>query len=477
MVEASIILFVMLFSLSSAFRAFHPQRKLLATSGTCVCSSSRSSSSATEAGSKDQEKGQWKPKRFIDFPFAYHEEMIVSIEDITNLGMGVARTKLKDGNEWVIMVPLVLPGERVQVRIYRNSKSYSEADLVKVIDPSDERVEPLCKYFSECGGCQYQHMSIETQREWKRKQVESLLQRIGKVESKKLDVNPTVGTDHLYGYRAKLTPHYNAPRSSQDLKIGFQRRGTRVMIDIDECIIGTKDINLRYMETRRTIYESIKGKEKGLGQMPKKGATLLFRKCDQGVETDQRTTVTHTLNGIKFSFVAGEFFQNNYYVLPIMVEHVLRMAQGDGCKVLIDAYCGSGLFALSAANHFESIYGIEVSEIATNAAKENAKLNSIQNVEFLCGDSKEIFKKVSHMRSDDTVLVIDPPRRGCDESFLEQLAEFKPKKLVYMSCDPATQARDAKFILSRGYIIVDITPFDLFPQTRHIENCITFMRL
>ena len=418
-----------------------------------------------------------KPKRFVDFPFEYHEEMIVSIDDITNLGVGVARRKLEDGKDWVIMIPLVLPGEKVQIRIHRNNKNYSEADLLEVIEPSSERIEPPCKYFSECGGCQYQHMTIEGQREWKRKQVQSLLSRIGKVDQKGIDVNPTVGTsDHLYGYRAKLTPHYNAPKSLKDLKIGFQKRGTRVMVDIEECIIGTIDINAKYRERRQEIHKDIKEREENQEKMPKKGATLLFRECDQGIETDQRVTVSHTLNDIKFSYKAGEFFQNNYHMLPIMVKHVLQVAQGDGCNKLIDAYCGSGLFALSAARYFESVHGIEVSEIATNAAIESAELNNIKNVEFICGASQEIFDKVSHLPADNTVMIIDPPRRGCDESFLKQFAEFRPKKLVYVSCDPATQARDTEFILNSGYSIVDITPFDLFPQTRHIENCITFLR-
>ena len=476
---------MMLSNISTSFhlhRRFFHRNKLPSMSMTALCMHSGSSSvgginDGARVNLQKEGEGGRKPKRFVDFPFSYHEEIIVSIDDITNLGVGVARTKLKDGSEWVIMVPLVLPGEKVQVRIYANRKKYSEADLLKVIDPSIERIEPLCKYFSECGGCQYQHMSISAQRDWKRRQVQSLLHRIGKVDLKDINVNPTVGTDdHLYGYRAKLTPHYNAPKSLNDLKIGFQKRGTRIMIDIDECIIGTTDINVKYKESRNAIYESIKEKVEKLGEMPKKGATLLFRKCDQGVETDQRMTVSYTLNDIKFFFKAGEFFQNNYHVLPIMVEHVLDMAQGDGCSILIDAYCGSGLFALSGARFFESVHGIEVSELATNAAIESAQLNDIQNVEFICGDSKEIFHKVSHLPAENTVLIIDPPRRGCDESFLKQFAEFGPKKLLYVSCDPATQARDTEFIMKSGYSIIDITPFDLFPQTRHIENCITFLR-
>ena len=399
-----------------------------------------------------------------------HEELVLTVEDITNTGLGVGRIRLNNGTNWVVMVPLVLPDETVQIRIHRNHKNYSEADLIKVLNASKDRIEPECKYFSECGGCQYQHMSISAQREWKRKQVRSLLGKVGGIDGVK--VNPTVGTqEYLYSYRAKLTPHYNAPKTVDDLKIGFQRRGTRVMVDVDECIIGTKSINEVYSTTRKDVAESVKKK------LPKKGATLLFRECDEGVITDPRQTVTHTLKGIKFSFKAGEFFQNNHYVLPMLVDHVLKMAQGDGCNLLVDAYCGSGLFALSASKLFDFVYGIEVSEIATSAATETAGLNNICNVDFTCGVSERIFSKVSKLcTAENTVMIIDPPRKGCDQSFLDQFAAFGPKKLVYVSCDPATQSRDAKFIIQNGYSIVDVTPFDLFPQTRHIENVITFIR-
>ena len=131
----------------------------------------------------------------------------------------------------------------------------------------------------------------------------------------------------------------------------------------------------------------------------------------------------------------------------------------------------------SAAKHFQSIYGIEVSELAVNAAIANAELNQLSpnTIEFKCGLSEEIFSSVSSLPAQETVIIIDPPRKGCDEQFLKQLFLFRPKKLVYVSCDPATQARDVKAIVAEGYVVVDVTPFDLFPQTRHIENVMTLV--
>lgn len=415
------------------------------------------------------------PRKFKDFPFAYHQELTLKIDSLSNLGQGVARTTLNDGSIWVVFVPLVLAGEEVRVRVFRNMPSFSEADLLEVITPSPDRITPKCKYFAVCGGCQYQHMNIDMQRFWKKTQVDDVLARIGKLD--KVAINDVVGTKELYGYRSKITPHYDAPVKSrpQDIKIGFQKRGTRNTIDIDHCVITTDAINAKYSETREKVIESVRVSP------PKKGATLLFRECDdRRVETDNRAIANATVNGIKFQFRAGEFFQNNPFALPLMVDHVIEQAikqhNGVSCSSLIDTYCGSGLFALCAASRFDNVYGVEISEIAVKAAIKSAVLNDIDNAHFTAGKSEAIFKQVEHLDRDRTVMVIDPPRRGCDGIFLKQLSTFKPHKLVYVSCDPATQARDARIIVDDGYAIVDVTPFDLFPQTRHIENVITFVR-
>jgi 23S rRNA (uracil1939-C5)-methyltransferase/tRNA (uracil-5-)-methyltransferase len=354
------------------------------------------------------------------------------------------------------------------VKVFRNHKSYSEADLVEVIVASADRVKPECEYFEICGGCQYQHLSVPAQRDWKRKQVTSLLERIGGIHD--VSVNEVVGTAEHYRYRTKITPHYDAPKTVADLKVGFQKRGTRVMIDIPQCIIATDAINAKYLEVRTTLTETMKIK------VPKKGATLLLRECEEGVETDHRALISQRVNGVLFRFKAGEFFQNNHFVLPLMVDHVLSKASGDGCTHLIDAYCGSGLFSLCGAKSFETVTGVEVSELAIVAAKASAVENNITNVQFFCSSSEMIFKQVGHLPKDETCILLDPPRKGCDDVFLKQLFAFRPKKIVYVSCDPSTQARDAQAIVQAGYFITDCTPFDLFPQTRHIENVLTFIR-
>lgn len=392
----------------------------------------------------------------------------MDVEDITNLGSGLGRVALPDGSRWVVMVPKVLVGEKVRVRVYQNHDSYSEADLLEVLTSSPDRVTPLCPYFQTCGGCQYQHMSIAAQRRWKKAQVVSGLQRIGGLPVDEDAVRAVIGTDHHFEYRTKITPHYDTPRKATP--IGFLQRGSRMVIDIPQCLIASPAINTKLTAERARITNMI------ATNPPKKGATLLLREVDDGqVVTDNNAIVQQTVRGLRFRTKAGEFFQNNPYVLPLMVEHVIQQAVGEGeCRYLIDTYCGCGLFALCAAQRFDEVYGVEVSANAVRSAKDNALLNSITNTQFVEGSAEAIFCQLQQLPAQQTVIVIDPPRKGCDQVFLDQLFAFRPRRLVYVSCDPATQARDAKLIVAQGYHIKEVQPFDLFPQTRHIENVMTF---
>jgi 23S rRNA (uracil-5-)-methyltransferase RumA len=527
-------------------------------------------------------------KKDRNWPFDYHEVVTCKIDAISGMGLGVARVSIDhkkpmqasslpvsqkclasvkanerkdegtstdaDGDleaeaaldpdskekKWVVLVPRAMPGEVVTARVYRNHKGYSEADLLEVLQPSPDRVEPQCKYFSTCGGCQYQMSPLDLQRKWKRERVQSLLSRIAGLEH--VHVDECIGSEHAYGYRTKLTPHYNAPSSPDQLRIGFQQRGTRMIVDVDRCVIATDAINKAYQASRDQIYNEIRlrhsSRQQQLAQktMPStsvntasqpgkdKGATLLFREVEKEaesgeekkvastncsstgsasvfVETDFRRAVRQTVLGMTFQYTAGEFFQNNAYALPLMVQRVLQLASGDECRTLIDAYCGSGLFSILAHKHFAEVFGVEISELAVKAAVENAKRNGISNVHFSLGSSESIFHHIGRgigrahgqagkartpvvgaqtglVDPNSTVVLLDPPRKGCDEVFLKQLISFHPKKIVYVSCDPATQARDAKYILdsSSGYRVTAACPVDLFPQTRHIENIMCFVR-
>ena len=173
-----------------------------------------------------------------------------------------------------------------------------------------------------------------------------------------------------------------------------------------------------------------------------------------------------------FSFPAGEFFQNNPSILESFTQYVGRKASENGVHNLVDAYCGSGLFCLSAASRFEQAVGIEVSEFSVQYAIENAKANDIKNTRFVLGDAASIFSQIDFGGSDSSV-IIDPPRKGSSEEFLNQLIAFGPQKIVYVSCNPATQMRDLQILTDRGYKVEEVQPFDLFPQTKHLECVVT----
>jgi tRNA/tmRNA/rRNA uracil-C5-methylase (TrmA/RlmC/RlmD family) len=411
-------------------------------------------------------------KRFNDQPFAYHHELELVVHTLTNLGVGLGRVPLpgQPDSSWVVMVPFALPGEKVRARIFRNHKNFSEADLVAVLTPSPQRISPPCPLFGRCGGCQYQHFEYTAQLEWKRRQVAELLLHLAGLEH---PVNPVVGSPRTYGYRSKLTPHFNPPREGEDsaaLPIGFLRQGTRFdLLDVPQCPLATEGINARLETVRADV------RTKAAAGAFRRSATLLLRDASGHVTTDYDEVVTETVGDLRLRFLARDFFQNNPFILPAFVDHVRSEAAASGARFLVDAYCGSGLFALSAANAFERVVGIEISESSVAFARQNTADNGLSNATFQAGDASAIFAGLTFPAA-DTAVVIDPPRKGCDEAFLNQLFAFGPRCVVYVSCDPATQMRDLCAFTAAGYKLTRVQPFDLFPQTRHLECVVTLGR-
>ena len=397
------------------------------------------------------------PRNFNPVPFVYRQIVELEIDDLTNLGSGVGRI---DG--WVVMVPFAIGGERVKARVYKNHKNFSEADLVEVVRASPQRVEPKCPLFGTCGGCQYQHLSYESQLEWKQKQVGELMKRIGGIN---FEVSPTHRSPIQYGYRSKLTPHYERPRGDK-MPVGFIMQGRRnAIVDVPQCPIASPAINAALPAARERIKSS----------NPRRGGTILLRDCGGRVCQNNNAIESERIGEFTFQFCAGEFFQNNPHILPELVEYAV--SQAEGAENLVDAYCGVGVFAISASRRFKRVAGVEISAKSIECANANAKINSAHNCEFIAGKAETIFDGVAKKFSGtETAMIIDPPRAGCDDVFLSQLANFAPKKLVYVSCAPDTQARDLAKLSELGYEITRLQPFDLFPQTRHIENVATLSR-
>jgi 23S rRNA (uracil1939-C5)-methyltransferase/tRNA (uracil-5-)-methyltransferase len=438
-------------------------------------------------------------KKSNDHPFPYHHELELKIHALTNHGVGLGRVPLpprgqsnllgyfppgstsksqdksnpigyfqKTGQAqplWVVMVPFALPGERIRARVFRNHKNYSEADLVEVLTPSPHRIAPRCPLFGRCGGCQYQHLTYAGQLDWKRRQVEELLQHMAGVT---FPVAPVIGSPLEYGYRSKITPHFNPPRADGSMPIGFLRQGTRFdVVDVPHCDIATPAINARLTERRAEVLA-----RRGSYQ---RGATILLREAGGVVTTDFDAVITETVGELKLRFLARDFFQNNPFILPAFTAYVRDQAAAGGARLLVDAYCGSGLFALGAAPAFARVAGVEISESSIAFARQNAAANGIANATFLAGDASAIFAGLDFAAA-DTAVIIDPPRRGSDEAFLRQLFAFGPRTVVYVSCDPATQMRDLRHFLTAGYTLTAVQPFDLFPQTRHLECVVTLTR-
>ena len=433
-----------------------------------------------------------KKRKFNDHPFPYRTEIELEISTLTNLGVGLGRVALPNpqvsglspqdsapSGKWVVMVPFTLPGEKVRARVYRNHKNYSEADLLAVLTPSPHRIDPKCPLFGTCGGCQYQHLTYAEQLKWKRQQVQELLKYMAGVE---FSVNPVIGSPREFGYRSKITPHFSAHARRNEVTsdkeqvteeshpIGFLKQSSRFdLVDVPRCDIATPEINAKLPEVREKTRRRLAAGEY------KRDATLLLRHAQEGVITDYDAVIHEKVGDLRLHFLARDFFQNNPFILPAFTGYVREQAAASGARFLVDAYCGSGLFALSCAPAFEKVAGIEISETSIKFATENAAANGIANATFRAGDAAQIFAGLDFPPA-DTAVVIDPPRKGCDESFLNQLFTFGPRAVVYVSCDPATQMRDLKSFLAAGYRLTAVQPFDLFPQTRHLECVITLAR-
>ena len=393
------------------------------------------------------------PRKFVPVPFSYHQEIELTIESLSNQGDGVGRI-----DNWVVFVPYTLPGEKVRARVYRNDKNCSSADLIEVLEPSPHRVEPQCPVFGHCGGCQYQHLNYEAQLKWKTEQVADLLRLQAGLA---LPVNPAIPSPVTYGYRSKITPHFHKPKDAKIGNIGFLKVGSRSEVcDIRQCPIAMDELNAALPAVRKSVHAA--------AAQYRRGATILMRASEGSVITNNNAICTEHVGNLTFNFLAGDFFQNNPFILPAFTGYVAEQACASGAKYLVDAYCGSGLFALSLAHRFEKVLGVEVSETSADWARANARSNGITHASFLAASAEAIFEQVD-FPAEETAVVIDPPRKGCDLVFLNQLFAFGPKRVVYVSCNPATQIRDLAEFDKAGYKVVEVQPFDLFPQTKHLE--------
>ena len=369
------------------------------------------------------------------------QKVLLTITDIAFGGEGVARLE-----DLVVFVPFVALGEEVEAEITEVKKKFARARLLRVLKSSPERVQPPCPYFGDCGGCQYQHLVYPAQTKLKHKQLADIFHRLGGLNPEL--VAEVVPCPQPYGYRNRIMIRSQWDKFKQGLNIGFIRADNRLVVDIEECKIAEPALNAQISEVRRK-------------PPPKGGLKVVLRipPEDWDVPPDS-------------------FFQNNFFLLPKMVEVVRDLFKAGGRGHLLDIYCGVGFFSLELANLAESFLGVEYDRLAIKAARHNAAMRNIRNGEFVAGAAEELLPALLQKQDPATTSVLlDPPRKGCRPELLDLLRQARPAQIIYVSCQPATMARDLKLLGSENIFQVRrIVPLDMFPQTAHIE-CVADLRL
>lgn len=373
-------------------------------------------------------------------PLAAGQIHTVKIEDLAFGGEGVARI-----NEFVVFVPYVIPGETAEVELVEVKKSFGRAKLLRITSPAAERVKPECQHFGACGGCQYQHIAYPNQIAFKRKQIADLFQRIGGINPEL--VAPVIPCPQPYGYRNRIMIRSQWNKPEQRLNIGFVRADCGLVEDVFECKIAEPALNQQITHVRKN-------------PPPKGGIKVVLRIPPEDWDVPR-----------------DSFFQNNFFLLPGLVQAVRETLQAAGTRHLVDLYCGVGFFGIELASAVESFVGVECDRMAITAARKNATKRNLTNGEFISATVEEALPQlVNKFSAAATSVLIDPPRKGCLPETLQLLREQRPAQIIYVSCHPATMARDLNILCADGvFTLKKVTPLDMFPQTQHVE-CVADLR-
>jgi 23S rRNA (uracil1939-C5)-methyltransferase len=363
---------------------------------------------------------------------------------------GAAIGRLPDGR--TLFVPLALPGETVRVRLRKEKPGYAEAELLAVLTPSPDRVAPRCRHFGQCGGCHYQQMSYEAQLAAKQQILREQLVRLGGVVDP--PVAATVPSPQPWGYRNHMQFHRMA-----DGRLGFQAARSEQTIPITECHLPAPALERAW----RQVEQRPQGKRQR-GRAQAERVSLRVGAEDQLQRADGPPIAMGIL-GQRFRVSAASFFQVNTPMAEQLVTHVLAHLPATKPARAVDVYCGVGLFSRFLAPHVEQLIGIESSPSACADFAHN--LAGFRHVTLHEATAEAALAQLS---APVDFMVLDPPRAGLGKTVIEQLLRLKPGRLVYVSCDPATLARDGRLLTAGGYRLESATPFDLFPQTYHIES-------
>jgi 23S rRNA (uracil1939-C5)-methyltransferase len=445
-----------------------------------------------------------------EIPVEKNKEYEVEITGMGHEGEGVGRIE-----NFTVFVQGALQGETVLAKIIKVSKNYAVGKLIKVIKASPDRTNPVCEIYKKCGGCQLQHTSYEAQLRVKKQRVIDAIERIGKLED--VVVHDTIGMANPYRYRNKV--QLPVGEKNGEIQIGFYAPKSHDIIDMDVCHIqdeiadevvkltrkwmksyGIKPYNeetgtgvVRHIMVRRgfktgevmvvlisntrevpyieefieLISKNIKGIKSIIQNINSKKTNVILGESSRTLWGDN--TITDYIGKFKFNISPQSFFQVNPVQTEVLYNKALEYANLTGNEVVFDAYCGTGTISLFLAQKAKKVYGVEIVPQAIENAIENAKQNGVENAEFIVGESEKVIPELIEKGISADVVVVDPPRKGCERELLEAIAKMAPQRLVYVSCDPGTLARDLGILDELGYKTIEIQPVDMFPMTAHVE--------
>ncbi|MBI5962581.1 MAG: class I SAM-dependent RNA methyltransferase [Chloroflexi bacterium] len=403
----------------------------------------------------------------------------INLEKLTYGGEAMGR--LPDGR--AVFVPFGLPGEAVRVRLVQEKQNFARGELLEVLTASPKRIDPKCKHFGKCGGCHYQDLSYEDQLQAKTEILRDQLQRIGKIENP--PVKPIVPSPLQWNYRNHAQFHLTA-----EGKPGFVNLKGNSVFPIEECHLPETSINSFW---RNLQFESNKDVERVSLRAGHDEELMVVLESENPetpeLEIEANVSVIHLFDEHPvviagqdylttailekdFHVSAASFFQVNTKMAEKMVKHLLACLPVSMSTSLLDVYCGAGLFSKFFAPKCKLVIGIESSESACEDFAFN--LDEFDNVELYEGTAEEILPGLAGRLDSSTYVIVDPPRAGIEKRALDAIISIKPQVIAYVSCDPSTLARDAARLILGGYRLVEVTPFDLFPQTYHIESISIF---
>ncbi|TDW09443.1 23S rRNA (uracil1939-C5)-methyltransferase [Staphylococcus sp. AtDRG32] len=437
--------------------------------------------------------------------------------DLTHEGHGVIKL-----DRYPIFVPNVLIDEEVEFKVIKVKKNFAIGKLIKVLKQSEQKVIPPCIYYEKCGGCQLQHMSYESQLKMKKQQVVNLFHKKAKLEE--TVIHDTIGMDYPWRYRNKSQLPVGKDKNNKTI-MGYYRQRSHDIIDMDSCLIQDEkqqelmnDIKQWLNELNVSIYNE--KNKKGLlrhvvirtsrytnevmiifvtnGSKFKEAETLVHRLTElypnitsikqninnshsnvimgkQSMTLYGKDKITDQLSETIFEISDQSFYQINSVQTEKLYQKAIDYAQLSGNEIVLDTYCGIGTIGLYMAPVAKHVYGVEIVPSAIQDAKQNALINHFDNTTFECGKAEEVIIEWKQKGIEPDVIMVDPPRKGCDQVFIETLLELAPKRIIYISCNPSTQQRDAQ-LLANLYYLKEITPVDMFPHTTHIETVALFER-